>query len=127
MPAPSPIPAAPVPVPDGPPPQGADLALITRLRRVMNDHVGVIRGAKGLDIALREILAVRRAAKSRAVRNMATTALLIAAAARVRHESRGGHYRSDATLPDPAWARRSRLTLAEALAIAETVDNPVAA
>jgi L-aspartate oxidase len=127
IPAPSPIPSAPVPVPDGPPPRGADLTLITRLRRVMNDHVGVIRDAAGLDIALREILAARGAAQSRAVRNMATTALLIAAAARVRHESRGGHYRSDAALPDPAWARRSRLTLAEALAIAETVDNPVAA
>ena len=54
--------------------------------------------------------------------NMTATATLIAAAALMRRESRGGHYRSDFpdTLPD---AQRSYLTLDQALAI-RTASEP---
>jgi L-aspartate oxidase len=83
--------------------------------------------AKVWALASRDTLAVRLAAKSRAVRNMATTALLIAAAASVRHESRGGHYRSDYPNTDPALARRSLMTLADALAIGNDASSTVAA
>lgn len=111
------IPAAPLPVPDGPPPRDGDLVLIDRLRQLMTARVGVIRDGEGLALALGEIARIRGAARSRAVRNMATTALIIATAASLRHESRGGHYRSDFPEPDPTLARRSKLTLAEALAL----------
>ena len=51
-------------------------------------------------------------------RNMLTTAKLIAAAALMRTESRGGHYRSDFPEPDPAWRHRTFITLADAERIA---------
>jgi L-aspartate oxidase len=48
---------------------------------------------------------------------MTATATLIAAAALMRRESRGGHFRTDFPEADPAQASRSRLTLDEALQI----------
>jgi L-aspartate oxidase len=53
------------------------------------------------------------------LRNMATAALLVAAAALQRHESRGGHFRTDYPHADPAQAHRTLLTLADARTIAE--------
>ena len=88
------------------------------LRQIMARHVGVIRDAEGLARALADIARIERTATSRALRNMATTALLIAAAAWKRRESRGGHYRSDYPKPDPAQANRTFLALEDARAIA---------
>jgi L-aspartate oxidase len=56
------------------------------------------------------------------LRNMATAALLIAAAALRREESRGGHYRADFPEADARQAQRTFLTLGEARRIAESVD-----
>jgi len=53
------------------------------------------------------------------LRNMATAALLITAAALRRAESRGGHYRADYPQTDPKQAQRTFVTLDEARAIAE--------
>jgi L-aspartate oxidase len=87
------------------------------LRALMSAKVGVIRNAPGLSEALAAIARIERAASSPALANMATAALLVTAAAWRRHESRGGHYRSD--YPDPSpQARRTSLTLDEARAIA---------
>jgi len=91
------------------------------LRTVMSSAVGVIRDASGLRRALRAIGSIERKAKSPALRNAATAALMIAAAAYKRCESRGAHYRSDFPTADPKQARRSFLTLAQARAIAEEV------
>jgi L-aspartate oxidase len=55
--------------------------------------------------------------------NLATTALIIAAAAYARRESRGAQFRRDFPAADPAQARRSMLTLAEAHAIAQSAGE----
>ena len=94
---------------------------IAHLRSLMARHAGVIRDAAGLTRAVAEIAAIERAAKSATLRNMARSALLIAACALMRRESRGGHYRSDFPDADPALARRSRITLAEARGIAQNL------
>jgi L-aspartate oxidase len=88
------------------------------LRTTMSQHVGVIRNGDGLATALTRIRRIEREAKSASLRNMATAALLVAAAAFARHESRGSHERSDYPRPDPALARRTFLTLADARTIA---------
>jgi L-aspartate oxidase len=96
-------------------PQGRD----EELRKLMSAHVGVIRDHEGLARALAGIMQIERQADSPALRNMATAALLVAAAAWLRRESRGAHYRSDYPQPAAAQARRNFLTLDEARAIAE--------
>ena len=88
------------------------------LRSLMSRHVGVIRNSDGLATALAKISRIEREAKSASLRNMATAAVLVAAAAFARHESRGAHERSDYHRPDPTLARHTFLTLAEARTIA---------
>jgi L-aspartate oxidase len=89
------------------------------LRAVMSAHVGVIRDEDGLSRALAKIMDIERKASSPALRNMATAALLVTAAAWKRPESRGAHFRSDYPAADPAQARRSFITLDEARHMAE--------
>ena len=101
-------------------PDGGDLpdeAAVARLRAAMTDGVGVVRDATGLKKALRVIAEIEAETTSEALRNMTATATLIAAAALMRRESRGGHFRTDFPEADPAQASRSRLTLDEALQI----------
>src|SRR6185312_10026915 len=66
-----------------------------RLRELMSSQVGVIRSGSGLADALAEISELETRADSKDLQDMATSALLIAAAAYVRTESRGAHFRSD--------------------------------
>jgi L-aspartate oxidase len=92
------------------------------LRQLMSSHVGVVRNRDGLAHALTEIARLERAcARVPQMRNMATAALLITAAALRREESRGGHYRSDYPTTDPSQAKRTFLTLDDARAIAASV------
>lgn len=108
------------------PPGGQLVApdLVAELRQVMTDHVGVVRDAHGLKTALRRIAALEAAAVDDAnFANMTATATLIAAAALLREESRGAHCRSDFPQAKPELAQRSRLTLAEALALRQTVTE----
>lgn len=94
---------------------------VASLRRVMTDHVGVIRDAAGLSRALADVARIEATAPpSETFSNMIATATLITVAALRRRESRGGHFRTDHPGADPAQARRSRLTLGEALAVRDT-------
>jgi succinate dehydrogenase/fumarate reductase flavoprotein subunit len=90
-----------------------------RNRIAMDMHCLLIRDGAGLESALDEIEAIEAEAATVAVpggpeynlawqdwlnlRNMATTARLIARSALERRESRGSHYRQDFPEPDPAW------------------------
>jgi len=90
----------------------------------MSADVGVIRDAAGLRRALGGIARLERDAQSLPqLRNMATAALMVTAAALKREESRGGHYRSDFPKTDPKQARRTFLTLADARRIAATAET----
>jgi L-aspartate oxidase len=92
------------------------------LRDLMSAHVGVIRDADGLKHALAEITRIEHDnACPPQMRNMATAALLVTAAALRRTESRGGHFRADFPNSDPAQAKRRFMKLAEAHAIAASV------
>jgi len=101
------------------------------LRALMSADVGVLRSGAGLSRALAAVARMEREAAAPGLRNMATAALLIAAAAFDRRESRGAHARRDYPTPDPAQATRSVITLDRARGIAEaaaeSAPQPVAA
>jgi L-aspartate oxidase len=91
------------------------------LREAMTRLVGLERDEAGLSEALAIVDQVERAGGHEpALLNMTAAARLTAAAALQRHESRGGHYRSDFPDTDPA-PRRTFMTLADARAIAPAV------
>ncbi|WP_353475996.1 L-aspartate oxidase (plasmid) [Salipiger sp. H15] len=101
-----------------------DPALVNRLRHAMTAGAGVIRSAEGLTACLREIAAVEAAQPHcAALANMTATATLIAAAALTRRESRGAHFRSDASEATAETGSRSRMTLTEALALRDTLQK----
>ena len=58
-----------------------------------------------------------------ALRNMATTALLVAASAWARRESRGAHYRTDYPAEKPDLAQRTMTTLTAAREIAASLSE----
>ncbi len=91
---------------------------IARLRQTMTRHVGVERDADSLAHAIAEIGVIRSEAEGETLIAATDTALLIAAAAWARTESRGGHFRSDFPNADPTWARRTCTTLSAAEAVA---------
>jgi L-aspartate oxidase len=95
------------------------------IRALMQAHVGVIRSAGGLAQALSTFAEIERT-QTGDLRNMATAALLIAASAFARTESRGGHFRSDFPKSDPAQVQRSFVTLSEARQIAARANAKAA-
>jgi L-aspartate oxidase len=109
-------------------PRGAapDAAVAKRLRAMMSARVGVIRDGDGLAEAVRSFATLEREATSIALRNMAAAALLVAAAAWTRRESRGAHFRSDHPADVPALAQRTMTTLTAAREVAESLtDRPL--
>jgi L-aspartate oxidase len=84
----------------------------------------VIRTAGGLTRTLTDIAAIEAAQLGcETLANMTATATLIAAAALLRRESRGAHFRSDFPHPDGATGIRSLMTLTDALAIRATMTR----
>ncbi|WP_147203038.1 FAD-binding protein, partial [Paracoccus denitrificans] len=109
-------------LPDLPPGPVPDPALVARLRRAMTEGAGVLRDAGGLSRCLREIGTIEAAQPDcPALMNMTATATLIAAAALMRQESRGAHCRTDFPQTAPE-GRRSRLRLADALALRASLE-----
>jgi L-aspartate oxidase len=99
--------------------------LESSLRNMMTSHVGVIRDKEHLAEAIRLFADIERNTGSIALRNMATTALLVTASAWSRRESRGAHCRSDHPAEVPALARRTMTTLADACEVASSLADHV--
>ena len=79
------------------------------IRRRLWDEVGIVREGPGLARAAARFAAIGAGAepndgeRPERLSHAATTAYLIARAARTRTESRGAHYRTDFPTPRPAW------------------------
>jgi L-aspartate oxidase len=113
--------SAPTRMPDGlPAPSNAALPALSEkhLRTMMTSHVGVIRNGDHLAQAVRAFGKLERDAGSMALRNMAISALLVAASALTRRESRGAHCRSDYAGENAALAQRTMTTLKAARDVA---------
>src|SRR5665213_3574863 len=93
------------------------------LRAMMTSHVGVIRARDRLAEAVRSFAAIERDTGNIALRNMATTALLVSASAWARCESRGAHHRLDYPAGKPGLARRTMTTLAAAREVAAMLSE----
>src|SRR6185436_12678542 len=110
---------------EGPRHAAGDAELTARVRRLMWEKVGLVRDEAGLLAAIDELgrLADRSPDAAGEARNLLGIARLVAAAALVRHESRGAHFRADVPMPDPAWCRRLHLTAApDGTAVFETPE-----
>ncbi|MFW8594219.1 L-aspartate oxidase [Cribrihabitans neustonicus] len=104
--------------------QALDPEALAALRATMTAHAGVRRSAGGLRQALVSISRLEAGqARDENFANICATATLIAAAALLREESRGGHFRDDFPAADPAWARRTCITLDDALALRAKVQE----
>jgi L-aspartate oxidase len=97
------------------------------LRAMMTSHVGVIRDGDRLAEAVRSFADIERYTGNIALRNMATTALLVAASAWTRRESRGAQYRIDHPAEKPALAYRTMTTLAAARDLAASLSDRIPA
>jgi L-aspartate oxidase len=117
--APARLPAAPIT------PRNCAMPVLseTNLRAMMTSHVGVIREGDRLAEAVRSFAAIERDTGNIALRNMATAALLVAASAWARRESRGAHTRIDYPAEKPALAHRTMTTLAAARDIAAALSR----
>jgi L-aspartate oxidase len=93
------------------------------LRAMMSSHVGVIRDGERLAEAVRAFASIERDAGNVTLRNMATTALLVAASAWARRESRGAQYRMDYPTERPELKHRTRTTLTAAREIAAVLSG----
>ncbi len=93
------------------------------LRNMMASHVGVVRDGAHLAKAVRLFADIECNSSSIVLRNMATTALLVAASAWSRRESRGAHCRHDYPLEVPALAHRTMTTLSAARQVAASLAD----
>ena len=88
--------------------RGAAQVAADAIRVLMWDYAGIDRTAKGLRTCLERLddLAARLPSGATEEANMLETARLIAEAALMRRESRGGHYRRDFPRPKNKWRGR---------------------
>ncbi len=88
--------------------RGAAQVAADSIRQVMWDHCGIDRSAKGLRLGLAKLTEIESRLPVGATEetNMVQTSLLIADAALLRKESRGGHYRSDFPRAKRKWSGR---------------------
>ncbi len=88
--------------------RGAAQVAADSVRRIMWDGAGIVRTAKGLRTCVEEIITIGQRLPDGATEetNMVDTALLIAEAALLRKESRGGHFRKDFPKAKRKWQRR---------------------
>jgi L-aspartate oxidase len=85
----------------------------------MSRHVGVVRDASGLAMALGALGSLSRSSSTEVqpsresweATNLLTTASAVVSAALARTESRGCHRRSDHPDTDPAWVRHLEVVL----------------
>src|SRR5262249_34462518 len=87
------------------------------LRALMTNCLGLERSRAGIIQALGTLRALDSGPLAENG-GLACVGTMIAAAALMRRESRGGHFRSDFPSSDERFARRSVITLAEARALA---------
>ena len=111
--------------PEPPTPRNCAMPALSEnnLRAMMASHVGVIRDGDRLAEAVRAFASLERVTCNIALRNMATTALLVAASAWTRRESRGAHYRADYPSENIALAHRTMTTLAAAREVANALST----
>jgi len=88
--------------------RGAAQVAADAIRRVMWDCAGIVRTAKGLRTCIEQLVVIAQRLPDGATEetNMVDTALLIAEAALLRKESRGGHFRVDFPKAKRKWQRR---------------------
>ncbi|MGB0750091.1 MAG: L-aspartate oxidase [Magnetospiraceae bacterium] len=115
-----PAPAAPIFVHADP--GTVDIAPL--IQTEMYHHVGLIRDAEGLNMALAELYQLLQSgpALTPGCRNMLDAALLVTAAAALRQESRGAHFRSDFPQTQAA-ADHGTISLADARALAASAQE----
>jgi L-aspartate oxidase len=105
------------------PPRFASPAPPHVLRDAMTRNVALERDAAGLRAALGVITRLQTAGTEPALLNMAAAAKLVAAGALARHESRGGHWRTDYPQTEKTGTR-TFMTLADADRIADAEAVP---
>jgi L-aspartate oxidase len=95
-----------------------DDAIRAQLQLLMSEHVGVLRDAKGLEIAQRELAlldtsgSVPCGTENWEATNLLTVASVLATVARRREETRGSHWRDDFPERDDShWRRHLDVTL----------------
>ena len=96
-----------------------DQTLRRCLREIMWQHVGLVRTEASLLEALQGLRALQKEYQPEdgEARNMLTVGTLIAAAALLRRESRGAHFRADYTDRETHWEKHSLWTAMELEAI----------
>jgi L-aspartate oxidase len=92
-------------------------AVLTAVRRIMDENVGVVRDGEGLRAALEALDRLApQAVSSPLLANRLIVARAVAQAALARPETRGSHARRDYPAARPEYAHRSFVTPADALA-----------
>jgi len=88
--------------------RGAAQVAADAIRAVMWDYAGIARTARGLRTGLERLTEIEKRLPEGATeeQNMLETARLVAEAALLRKESRGGHYRSDFPRAKSTWKGR---------------------